>query len=292
MADGPQIAAPQTAKPTARSYEAPRAQALEPLDEFVAVISLSSQPPDSLSAADRKALTAIEREYRNCCGPYAVTAACRAYGVQVTLPQVIASTNKSGMYTTSIELSKYLQTQGLSAPIKNFGTLDQAEAHLKSGNVAIFLTNASGEEKRPEPHWITVGGVRRDADGGRLWTVSDAALLAGSSTGVGEVTDAELMKIWNRPLGVVSTIDFHRRSWIAVGGAPTLLKIPVTTALADLSATGVKATIQAPAKAWGASQDLIDRIGDKISERFAQRAQRKAAESDIRSATLPKWPMR
>jgi hypothetical protein len=206
----------------------------KPLDEYVSAMeTLATLRREKLDPEGEKFARSLERRFRNCCGQYALTCVCREAGREVQLTDVIQQSNPLGIFTGPLEMLRFLKKEQIPATEHNRGTAESLTEHLRSGGSAILMVNADLSRKSLCPHWVVINGVRRDENGEIRWAISDAANMAGSENGVGEISHDDLMLAWSKPLGGFSP---YRNYWIAVGESREGLRLPGAITLPNRSA--------------------------------------------------------
>ncbi|MFN8392460.1 MAG: hypothetical protein U0136_19360 [Bdellovibrionota bacterium] len=251
---------------------------VRPLGQFLEAATFLDKlaQKESLTDEERGVMKQVERKLRNCCGQYAIATVCQMYDIPVSLRDAIDKTNPLGIFTGPLEIASFLKKQGLQTCSFNNASLDDLERHVKTGRPAILLVNADADKGGIGPHWIVVADVRRDAQGTRQWTISDAANMAGTNNCVGELSESALAQSWKHPLGrALSTGNYHNY-FIAVDVQPNLVRIPSSCVVATGGAHIVNQLAKATAKSLEISSDLRARVVDLT-----------APEQQYRTATLP-----
>lgn len=205
-------------------------------------------------------------DLRNCCGPYAVTAVRRAYGLDAGIEATVKEVNPGRIFTGPNEMMRALERSDLSvSPVNRSNPLELGR-HLERGNAAVLLVQCEGQ-----PHWIVVGGCRRTETGEVRWRISDAANMSGSTTAVGEISHTALMEAWGKPFGRLSGLSgFHNYGILVAPSGELERRASLRTLHVDTTADLINATVKTGSRAVDGVREIkaqtIDRLATKKTD--------------------------
>ncbi len=238
------------------------------LDVMYAVQEIANNPR---ATADEKKICAEQiRQFRNCCGQYAVATVCQSLGRPVAIRDVIQQTNPCGMGTGSKDIIDFLKSKGIAATACEKGTVESLRQHVEAGGLAIVLVNADSDPKKFAPHWIVVGKDSElpappNTNQEYCFKISDAANLSGSIDAVGTITSSALATAWEKPFGRLSgTVLPQDHYWIAVDKNPVGQDRRIVTKVSDASLELLDTLVEAPGNTLRESRELLGSIRNKI----------------------------
>lgn len=177
----------------------------------------------------------------NYCGQYAMTTVFNALGVNKDFEQVFKDTNPASIFTSPSTIESYLRKSGVAANMSQRNNTGDIKKQLDSGKPVLILVDCGGT-----PHWVAVVGYKTGSDGKATFRIADSVWGVRQSSGFAEMSEADLAKMWAKPLGSgpLGWLTNYENLMITVGDAGSangnpLISMPSSTSVEDSLGRGV-----------------------------------------------------
>lgn len=177
----------------------------------------------------------------NYCGQYAMSTVFNSLGVNKSFDQVFKDTNPASIFTSPGTIESYLRKSGVAARMTQRNTSSDIKKQIDSGKPVMILVDCGGT-----PHWVAVVGYKTGSDGKTTFRIADSVWGIRQSSGIAEMSEEELTRIWAKPLGngALGWLTNYESLMITVGDAGSangdpLISMPTSTSVEDSLGRGV-----------------------------------------------------